>query len=55
MAERTAIIKPRIADIIWTPAPKDTVKLEKKANAEAAIPDIGCVMCWNIRVQWAVV
>ena len=48
MADRTAIIKPRIADIICTPAPKDTVKLEKKASAEAAIPDTGCVMWLNM-------
>jgi hypothetical protein len=50
MADRTAIIKPRIADKILTPSPKSWGRVEKKANVDAAIPEIGCVIWWNMGI-----
>jgi len=45
MAERTAIIKPRKVDNSRMPMSKLSGKVDIKASAEAAIPEIGCVMC----------
>ena len=52
MAERTAIIKPIIVENSWTTPSKSVGSVIMNVNADAAIPDTGCVIWLNMGVAY---
>ena len=45
------MIKPRKAETIWMITLIFSGSVDMKTKIEARIPEMGCVMCWNIEVQ----